>query len=716
MSRALLSDGQGFGQAAVVSTVPVVNSGGGPARLLDLEVGDFIADGQSQALVLATGELPLVVVNPQAGTALPPAAVELQQGSVVSKLNMGTAIALGRIGSRQVAAIAGSGSIGGEGGPVLALVDVSTPAAPLTLNIVKLFGGNMPTDVALLGDLVIATDAYGAQAYSVVTPEAPRFAGFINGVAGRLAVDPIRGLLFSTVGGFQPAPLGGLRITTILSDPCEVPTPGSFPMSFPVAQLGWSMQAVITPSDGVRLSTVKLRDRVMATQISLPYLELETDHLASIRCELLPDGVSACPGTPTPVRSRLVALSQPASAQQGTKAFALTATYLLDKLHGDPENPETPDAPNSCVFVTQRYQFFAQNQPHVDPCEASGKAPCARFKPIVEYRYLSDGPALKALKAAQRLHFRIVEPPPSTPSTSNVATLFHDCDTTDSLGTCVVTWPPVSNPGAPLGLPFHVVGAFGNENPLAGEAVLRVVEQGSATEITDDKGTSRSVDNLHQSSLMAVDEPDLNPGCPECVHMHWRWSSVLEPPLFNVDPKFDNYDGKPIIPAGSNQDIDIGLVQFHPGEEDPERFEILKNDEALLPGTGLGPVFWYAATGHRSSDQFMTHGGFFLEEGALPKIANVVVEAVASPDITKRVSFDVENLTYDESGDFVGWTVVLRDVGGTVLGTLSGEAEAGDRINAVFKGPAIADARSASISVIDLRNGFADAREVSIEP
>jgi hypothetical protein len=64
------ADGQGFGQDAVVQTIPVYE----PASqqwFNDLEVRDFLVDGFSQPTVGATsGAYPLILVNPQGSEVL----------------------------------------------------------------------------------------------------------------------------------------------------------------------------------------------------------------------------------------------------------------------------------------------------------------------------------------------------------------------------------------------------------------------------------------------------------------------------------------------------------------------------------------------------------------------------------------------------------------------------------------------------------------------
>ena len=51
----LNTDGQGFGQAAVVATIPILKENGQPAYVGDLKVGD-LRDGFVQPIVVAVSE------------------------------------------------------------------------------------------------------------------------------------------------------------------------------------------------------------------------------------------------------------------------------------------------------------------------------------------------------------------------------------------------------------------------------------------------------------------------------------------------------------------------------------------------------------------------------------------------------------------------------------------------------------------------------------
>ena len=104
-------------------------------------------------------------------------------------------------------------------------------------------------------------------------------------------------------------------------------------------------------------------------------------------------------------------------------------------------------------------------------------------------------------------------------------------------------------------------------------------------------------DNLHQTYMGNVDQPkgafsrdkegklhfdtESGPGCPECIHIHWRWSDVI---------KKDGYgQGQALIPATSEQDLTVSIQK---------------------------ELFYYQAKGKGNSDEFFGHGGFYSSQGS----------------------------------------------------------------------------------------------------
>lgn len=309
----------------------------------------------------------------------------------------------------------------------------------------------------------------------------------------------------------------------------------------------------MSPDDGLVLKNVTLGSRLMAEEIGLPYYMLADRNGRTIsRCELKPDG-----GDPA-CRSRLVDFRVDDIA---INAFIIRADYAVDLI---------PGAPSTCLEVVQRYEFrrevFPTVDPGLDPCEPTGSIPCARFFPTVSYALIPPATGSEfdgAVNTVQRFHFKVDALVP------NAAGIFKDTARSRNLVT-------------------RDIGG----NPLAREKLADAIRNG---------GEARA-DNFHQTSKPTIQEPQgltRQPGCAECVHIHWRWL-LLAGPSFGL--------GNPLIPAGSNQDVEIAVTLFRPGEEDPFDFRALVDNESLVGGE---PVFWYSSHGHQQSDTFFIHGGFF---------------------------------------------------------------------------------------------------------
>ena len=141
MVRTLNTDGQGFGQGAVQYSIPVKTQANADAFLYDLKVADFSdPSGNLQTLAIATGTVPLAVVDTVAQTSRP-FAVERSDPATetISRLTQGYALAVGDIAGKRVAVLAGAGTIaGGASTYVLAIVDLTTPTAPVTLALIPI--------------------------------------------------------------------------------------------------------------------------------------------------------------------------------------------------------------------------------------------------------------------------------------------------------------------------------------------------------------------------------------------------------------------------------------------------------------------------------------------------------------------------------------------------------------------------------------------------
>jgi uncharacterized repeat protein (TIGR01451 family) len=356
----------------------------------------------------------------------------------------------------------------------------------------------------------------------------------------------------------------------------------------------WRMDAEISPTDGLVLKNVQLENRYMAEKMSAPYYSLQTNSFPAQRGELKPNS------NDSQMASRLVDFQ----SWSDDNKLVVEATYVIDKI---------PAGSTNCLEIVQRYEFYKRVPG--DQCEPTGTVPCARWKPIVRYKYLGPENDLQSINVAQRFHYRV------NGFANNGVGLFRDCDLNPLL--CALTQ--------------HVVLFSAKANPLVTEHAIRVIDNGQSVDTWD---------NFHQSYAGYIDEPGSIidkpehlslthfkvPGCPECVHTHWRWSA------FNGD-KFNN--GRPLIPEGSNQDVDIGVSLFRDTEEDPGFFAQLVDVPELISGLDYiggssyipaprDVVFWYSSTGHLSSDTFSpTVGSFFNPSDA--EATAVITDTLPDP-------------------------------------------------------------------------------------
>ncbi|HRD48908.1 MAG: hypothetical protein JNK95_02060 [Candidatus Competibacter sp.] len=339
----------------------------------------------------------------------------------------------------------------------------------------------------------------------------------------------------------------GPQTTTIsISRGCDlaaidIPSPGTLTAG------PWSMGYHISDKDGLVVTDIKLDGRFMASKISVPYLKIDVGNFSGPHCELRPDSdASTC-------RSRLVSFNADASS--------LDAVYVIDHI-------DTGQG-SSCLQVNQHFDF----KDYTRGCEPSFLLKCARFYPMTSYTYVPDDPSkqVNEVTIAQRLQFSV------DGANANTASLLQDLDP-----------GPTAN------------SVFGNPmvSAVSADAIIG--------------GHLGAVDNIHQTSNPAgVQEPGVDltrgregagPGCPECVHIHWRWSSFFGQLYGN---------GVPLIPSGSNQDVKVAVLASGGEEEHPG------TDYTPFLGASLvnRPLsFWYIGTGHQQSDTFFTHGGFFAPQ------------------------------------------------------------------------------------------------------
>lgn len=346
----------------------------------------------------------------------------------------------------------------------------------------------------------------------------------------------------------------------------------------------WTMRSEVSDVDGLVLSDVRLKGRLMAERISVPYYKIETNSTPPMTGELRPNDSGGS------LRSRLVSYETAVNDE----TLVVKAVYAIDV-----------SASQSCLSITQRYEFRSSEPGSVcAPGPKSGHLwnNCSRWRALVTYDFKGNsGEVLKSLNVAQRSHFRVND------KAKNSVGLFRDCD-----------FDPIFQGGCLSSLEGLIFKS--KLNPLYSEHYSVVVANSQQT---------GSWDNIHQTSRPFVSEP-INPvtaasnltsgGCPECMHSHWRWGRHAGQP-FN--------DGNPYVPLDSNQDLSFGVVRYRAGEEHPSNFlDLINASPERIRSTGtfrqgfLGEayrdgtipeetVYWLSATGRRPSDRLFSHYSFF---------------------------------------------------------------------------------------------------------
>jgi hypothetical protein len=713
MQFALGTNGFGFALDLIkpISVSHAANGAATPVALYDLKVGDYsVPDSNgilhSKTLVLATGQYGLLAVadpDPNGPRLLSENQLADPSGSG-AHLDQGSALDLGLVQGKNLAVVVGAGAASDPktgalvSGPVLAVIDLTDVRNPRPIGFMPLPG--TATDVVLNGSSALVGSGNLSFLVNLNDPAQPVMAGVFSGISGRLATNDL-GLMFST--GLT-SNQGGVHIGKIKPVCPALGGASAQPSSGISSASNWAFQYGFTGQDGSQreglvLQNVKLGNRGMADSLSLPYVSLLTEsHSALLRCELRTDGALPCPAEPSATIKLISFLAPEVSGNPVPKqpAVNLQAQFLIDKIDGDPADTSNGSQnPESCVLITQRHEFFKEGTD--DPCEASGKFPCARFKPTVSYRYYSDTNRLLSLKGAQRLKFNVIEPPPNPqPQPPNAVILPTDCEGI-ILGICLNFFSSVNN--SPIG----VLKVYDDQNPLLQEAGLTVISNGKPVGIQQSSGATRPIDNMHQSSSRTVLEPFPRAGCPDCVHMHWRWSKSLTPGSLGVDSKFDNNKGLPFIPVGSNQDVTVYDIAEQDEHPDDVGTLVGTNPVGMGPDSSNQPVFWYVGSGHHSSDSFLTHGGFFSAEGNLPFVTNL--SASPSSDGTFAINFNLA-LPYSKQfqGVFLGsdrvqWQITMTDANqgalskttGTESSALTGLGEATILVNGINFSPSRAN-------------------------
>ncbi|BCY09235.1 VWA domain-containing protein [Actinoplanes sp. L3-i22] len=333
---------------------------------------------------------------------------------------------------------------------------------------------------------------------------------------------------------------------------------------------GWRMSAHISDNDGLVLDESAFGGRVFAKQISVPYLEGIYRHngvpgLVSL-IELTPTRDKAHPAPDgEPLRGSTLQSFQ--CGQDGGDIYA-KAVYAVDDFVAE-TNTTGP------LTVTQEYRFRGIDAAH--PCEPTEKLSCARFWPSLSYHYAgsTDCPRrntrtctqFTALRTVQRMAFR-----PDDKLGGGIDA-YRDSPTIDK------------DPGT--------LKTKGSRGAMRYEDADEAIRNGSRGDW----------DSIHQAPGPKTSGPGvLSPGCGECVHMHWAWTSFL----IDAHKRQRWSDGKPEIPDGSTQSADFGVVRQQDGEEDPYvkgwRSLIGKKKNAASELTGHTPIIFWEMTSYGKDD------------------------------------------------------------------------------------------------------------------
>ena len=439
-------------------------------------------------------------------------------------------------------------------------------------------------------------------------------------------------------------------------EPCPAPERRyGGPLARSAAGHGWRMSASISADDGLTVSHVKLGGRYMARKISLPYYLY-----GGIGGGGPADVVTGFGQLGTEGGARLLDFS----VQEEAGALRVEARWIVEDLAFAGDS-------GTCLEIDQTYVFSRAVKG--DHCEPTGIVPCARWRPEVSYRFhgpLAGPGSLAYVTLPQRLHF--MPDAGLQPHEFSAGALARDHDTLDAgvLG-ALASLPQaggdlLEDKDLPAGLDRITRAAVIADqlNPLLGEYDAQVISGGQIA------GGKRSWDNYHQTRNQAVTMPrglaldavfDLKvpwpaPGCPECVHVHWRWGTMT-----NLFPGFEDHNGGAArVPPGSDQDVRIGIVKHRvekvPAaerkfEEDPVPggWEKLVNGE----GFGVGPrprpgrspaerqqnqmVLWYDGTGYGPVDAFFRHGAFYsYDRPGVPQIREFKRELSAAGHVAVR--------------------------------------------------------------------------------
>jgi hypothetical protein len=261
--------GQGFGQEAIVQTIDVPHPDNTRNMFTDLAVGDYLIQGVSRRLLVATGRSPLAIADADTGSLLYNGPIPWLGHDPITAWSQ--RVTLAHVGDRDVAIL-----LFWSATATLAVVDLTDPTQPQVLSTLALPADSFSGNGSLLfkdGVIYIGGDT-STTLVTLADPTQPRLAGAVADVSGQLAFSE-NGLLVGVKNIYSPTagetgittaalgPLGLVRDVTpfILATDDQGNT--SEPMSV-------TYQLVAPPPDLTNARLTLRRDDQILTEVPLP--------------------------------------------------------------------------------------------------------------------------------------------------------------------------------------------------------------------------------------------------------------------------------------------------------------------------------------------------------------------------------------------------------------------------------------------------------------
>lgn len=338
----------------------------------------------------------------------------------------------------------------------------------------------------------------------------------------------------------------------------------------------WSMKAQTSASEGLRLIDVWFGGHSIAQEMSLPFLRIRTNKMATRTCRLTEQaGDPPCDaGLYTDEQGSVACYNGIGKGCQVDNEvfpgrFWLRSDYTLFDLSDSPLD-------GCSLFVTQAYVFDANS----NFCAPADIATCARYQPIVFYRFFDFSTGedcaddrVRSFEVNQRLD--LLSDPLSANKGGDLASLIRDPD----LG----------------GAPVQVINSFAEP-----------IQKETGPVVMASYGLKGDRDNYHQKD--ARSGRVIIPGCDfpssfKCHHVHWRWFK----PIFD-SPEYGN--GAVLVPK--SQLVEAFVLLKRSSERTPANWDVrsFANNESIAPSSGKGKdlVFWLRTTSKPAASRTCAYG------------------------------------------------------------------------------------------------------------